>query len=179
MWPSAVRLVGKINKDWCSSITDMLEDSGKSPLRWSLANGLLPHRQLYLRVLVTPFVEAKTWITMATLVRKLCLLSYHIHHHYFWNLVWYHVFVVCRSHCWCIWSGHSLSLPVSQRHFWYFTSHKSVSTKIKQHCWFVRNVSWAPNQDIRMSMSNDAKNVALHHRNKLYFKIYWNRKQLF
>ncbi len=27
--------------------------------------------------------------------------------------------------------------------------------------------------------SNDAENSALHHRNKLHFKIYYNRKQLF
>ncbi len=27
--------------------------------------------------------------------------------------------------------------------------------------------------------SNDAENSALHHRNKLHFKIYLNRKQLF
>jgi len=27
--------------------------------------------------------------------------------------------------------------------------------------------------------SNDAENLALHHRNKLYFKLYSNRKPLF
>ncbi len=27
--------------------------------------------------------------------------------------------------------------------------------------------------------SNDAENSALHHRNKLYFKVYQNRKHLF
>ncbi len=52
----------------------------------------------------------------------------------------------------------------------------------------IRNASWAANQDIRMisegscdteDWRNDAENSALHHRNKLHFKIYSNRKQLF
>ncbi len=46
----------------------------------------------------------------------------------------------------------------------------------------------APSQHIRMisegscdteDWSNDAENSAVHHRNKLHFKIYSNRKQLF
>ncbi len=46
----------------------------------------------------------------------------------------------------------------------------------------------AANQHIRMisegsrdteDWSNDAENSALHHRNKLYFKIYSNRQKLF
>ncbi len=50
------------------------------------------------------------------------------------------------------------------------------------------NVSWAVNQHIRMisegscdteDWSNDAENSALHYRNNLHFKIYFNRKQLF
>ncbi len=50
------------------------------------------------------------------------------------------------------------------------------------------NVSWAANQHIRMisegscdtkGWSNDAENSTLHHRNKLHFKIYSNRKQIF
>ncbi len=52
----------------------------------------------------------------------------------------------------------------------------------------IRNVSLAPNQYIIMisegscdseDWSNDAENSALHHRNKLHFKIHSNRKQLF
>ncbi len=51
-----------------------------------------------------------------------------------------------------------------------------------------KNVSWAANQNIRMisegscdteDWSNDAENSALTHRNKLYFKIYSNKNQLF
>ncbi len=47
------------------------------------------------------------------------------------------------------------------------------------------NVSWAPNQPIKMisegscdieDWSNDAENSALHHRNKLHFKMHSNRK---
>ncbi len=30
-----------------------------------------------------------------------------------------------------------------------------------------------------LDWSNDAENTAVHHRNKLHFKIYLNRKQLF
>jgi len=52
----------------------------------------------------------------------------------------------------------------------------------------IRNVSWAANQHIRMisegscdseDWSNDAENSPLHCRNKLYFKIYLNRKLFF
>ncbi len=52
----------------------------------------------------------------------------------------------------------------------------------------MRNASRAANQHIRMisegscdteDWSNDAENAALHHRNKLHFTIYFNRKQLF
>ncbi len=52
----------------------------------------------------------------------------------------------------------------------------------------IRNVSWAANQHIRMisegscdteDWSNDAENSVLLHKNKLHFKIYSNRKQLF
>ncbi len=60
---------------------------------------------------------------------------------------------------------------------------------IKQHnCFQHRNISEAANQDIRMisegscdteDWSNDAENSALHHRNKLHFKIDHNRKHLF
>ncbi len=48
--------------------------------------------------------------------------------------------------------------------------------------------SWAANPYIRVisegsfdtqDWSNDAENSALHHRNKLHFKIHLNRKQLF
>ncbi len=48
-------------------------------------------------------------------------------------------------------------------------------------------ISWVPNHHIRMisegscdteDWSNDAKNSALHHRNKLHFKIYSNRKNV-
>ncbi len=51
-----------------------------------------------------------------------------------------------------------------------------------------RNVSLAANHYIRIisegscnikDMSNDAENSALHHRNTLHFKMYYNRKQLF
>ncbi len=51
-----------------------------------------------------------------------------------------------------------------------------------------QNDSWAANQHIRMiseescdteDCSNDAENLALHHRNKLHLKINSNRKQLF
>ncbi len=49
-----------------------------------------------------------------------------------------------------------------------------------------RNVSWAANQHFRMisekscdeDWNNDAENSALHHRKKLQFKIYLNRKCL-
>ncbi len=49
----------------------------------------------------------------------------------------------------------------------------------------IINVSWAANQHIRMiserscdteDWSNDAENSALHHSNKLHFKIYLNSK---
>jgi len=48
----------------------------------------------------------------------------------------------------------------------------------------IRNISWASNNHIRIvsdteDWSNDAENSALHHRNKLHFTIYSNRKQLF
>ncbi len=52
----------------------------------------------------------------------------------------------------------------------------------------LRTVSWAGNQHIRMisegscdteDWSNDAENSAAHHRNKLSFKIYYNRNHLF
>ncbi len=52
----------------------------------------------------------------------------------------------------------------------------------------IRNYSWAVNQHIRMisegscdpeDWSNDAENSALHHRNKIHFKIFSNSKQLF
>ncbi len=46
-----------------------------------------------------------------------------------------------------------------------------------------RNVSWAPNQHIRMMMDHvtlkTGANSALHHRNKLYFKIYSKEKSYF
>ncbi len=51
-----------------------------------------------------------------------------------------------------------------------------------------KNVSWTVSQHIRMisegscdteDWSNDAENSALHHRSKLHFKIYSNRKHLF
>ncbi len=51
-----------------------------------------------------------------------------------------------------------------------------------------KNVPWAVNQHIRMIYEescdtedggNDAENSALHHRNKLHFKIYSTIKQLF
>ncbi len=52
----------------------------------------------------------------------------------------------------------------------------------------IINVSWAANQHIRMISEDhmtlktgvsDAENSAFDHRNKLHFKIYSNRKQLF
>ncbi len=52
----------------------------------------------------------------------------------------------------------------------------------------IRNVSWAVNHNIRMisvgsyeteDWINDVENSALHHRNKLHFRIYYKRKQLF
>ncbi len=52
----------------------------------------------------------------------------------------------------------------------------------------ISNVCWPPNQHIRLisegsdgteDWSNDAENSASYHRNKLHFKIYYNRKQLF
>ncbi len=44
--------------------------------------------------------------------------------------------------------------------------------------------TWAANQHIRMISDTedwiiDAENSALHHKNKLHFTIYSNRKQLF
>ncbi len=51
----------------------------------------------------------------------------------------------------------------------------------------IRNVSWESNQYIRMisegscdteDWSNDAENSSLHHRNKLQFTIYSNRKHV-
>ncbi len=58
----------------------------------------------------------------------------------------------------------------------------SKNTLKIQHCnTDNKNVSWAPNQHIRMisegsrdteDWSNDAENSALHHRNKLHFKVY-------
>ncbi len=46
----------------------------------------------------------------------------------------------------------------------------------------IGNVSWAANHHFRIiseDWSNDAENSDFHHRNKLYFNIYSNRKQLF
>ncbi len=43
-----------------------------------------------------------------------------------------------------------------------------------QHIWIISEGSWDTED-----WSNDAENVALHHRNKWHFKIYSNRKQLF
>ncbi len=51
----------------------------------------------------------------------------------------------------------------------------------------IKSKNWAPNQNIGMiskgscdieDLSNDAENSAFHHRNKLHFKMYYNRKQL-
>ncbi len=52
----------------------------------------------------------------------------------------------------------------------------------------IRNVSWVALEHIRMisegscdteDWSNDAENSAAHHRNKLHFTIYSNRKKIF
>ncbi len=43
-----------------------------------------------------------------------------------------------------------------------------------QHIWIISEGSWDTED-----WSNDAENLALHHRNKWHFKIYSNRKQLF
>ncbi len=68
---------------------------------------------------------------------------------------------------------------------------KGVSTKYEVSQLFSNidnTFSWAANQHIRMiyegscdteDWSNDAKNSDLHHRNKLHFKTYSDRKQLF
>ncbi len=62
---------------------------------------------------------------------------------------------------------------------WIFVETELFSTLI-----IIRNVSWAVNQHIRMISegsydTEDWSNDALHHRNKLHFKIYSNGKQLF
>ncbi len=71
----------------------------------------------------------------------------------------------------------------------------SVSTKIWNsttvflyiYIFMIITISWATNQHIRMISEgsrdtedwiNDAENSSAHHRNKLHFKIYSNRKQL-
>jgi len=68
--------------------------------------------------------------------------------------------------------------------FWTFYSSKNPETKLLSTLIIIIDDSWVANQHIRMisnwydteDWSNDAENSALHHRNKLHFKIYSNKK---
>ncbi len=71
-------------------------------------------------------------------------------------------------------------------HLFFILGRKKGSSNFKQHNCFqtlmiIWNVSWAVNQHVRMISegscdtgdgNNDAEKSALHHRNKLYFKMY-------
>ncbi len=69
-----------------------------------------------------------------------------------------------------------------------YKTFKKQASKLFSTLIRMKNVSLASNQHIRMisegscdteDWSNDAGNSALHHRNKLYFKIYSNRQMIF